>query len=210
MSLLDDEEEFQRDLIKVGEVSSVDYENGTARVVFDDEEGYVSNDLQVIQKNTIENQDYWMPDVGEDVLCLFIPNGEEDGFILGSFYADEIKPPKSGENKRYVKFKDEAEVEYDWSTHKLTIVIGKTKIVADESSVNISGSSNIKVEVPNIDFIGNLKVDGNIETTGNVTADGNMTATGEVTTNILGLPVNLSTHIHNTSVGPSANPTPGT
>lgn len=204
MSLFADENEFLKDLLKVGEVSSVDYDKCTARVVFDDEEGFVSNDLQVLQRNTLENQDYWMPDVGEDVVCLFIPNGEEDGFILGSFYADEITPPKNGATKRYVRFKDEAEFEYDWEAHKLTAKIGDTKITADESSVQISGASKIKVTVPDIDFVGNLKVDGTIESTKTISAG------GEVTANALTLPVKLSTHIHNTSVGPSAAPTPGT
>ena len=204
MDLFDLEEESVREIVKVGEVSSVDYENGTARVVFDDEEGYVSNDLQVLQRNTQDTQGLWMPDVGEDVVCLFLPNGNEDGFIVGSFYADEITPPKSGENKRYVTFKDGAEFEYDWKEHRLTARIGDTEIVADGNSVSISGASKIKVNVPEIDFVGNLKVDGNIDSTGT------MSAGGEVTANAKTAPVKLSTHIHSTSVGPSAPPTVGT
>ena len=36
------------DLIKIGEVSSVDPEKCTARVVFDDEDSLVSYDLQIL------------------------------------------------------------------------------------------------------------------------------------------------------------------
>ena len=44
MSLFDKDEALGRlnDLIKVGEVSSIDPATGTARVVFDDEDGTVS------------------------------------------------------------------------------------------------------------------------------------------------------------------------
>lgn len=198
MSLLEMEDENGRELVKVGEVSSVDYENGTARVVFDDEEGFVSNDLQVLQRNTQDNQDFWMPDVGEDVVCLFLPNGMEDGFIVGSFYADEITPPESGENKRYVKFKDESEIEYDWEKHRLFARVGKTQVEVTENSVQISGAENVKVSVPNIEFVGDLKVSGNVS------------ANGEVTAKAETAPVNLSTHIHPTAVGPTSAPTQGT
>lgn len=191
------------DLVKVGEVSSVNHKNGTVRVAFDDED-YVSGDLQVLQKNTLENGDFWMPDVGEDVVCVFILNGNGDGFVLGSFYADEVSPPIKGKTKRYVKFKDDAEFVYDWEAHKLKAKIGKTLIEATEDSVQVSGSSKVKVSVPDIEFIGNLKVDGNIETTGKMTADGEVTANSKLA------PVKLSTHLHMTSVGPSASPTPGT
>lgn len=198
MNLLEMEDENGRELVKVGEVSSVDYEKGTARVVFDDEEGFVSNDLQVLQRNTQDNQDFWMPDVGEDVVCLFLPNGMEDGFIVGSFYADEITPPESGENKRYVKFKDESEIEYDWEKHRLLARVGKTQVEVTENSVHISGAENVKVSVPNIEFVGDLKVSGNVS------------ANGEVTAKAESAPVNLSTHIHPTAVGPTSAPTQGT
>lgn len=198
MNLLDMEDENGREIVKVGEVSSVDYEKGTARVVFDDEESFVSNDLQVLQRNTQDNQDFWMPDVGEDVVCLFLPNGMEDGFILGSFYADEVAPPESGENKRYVKFKDESEIEYDWEKHRLFARVGKTQVEVTENSVQISGAENVKVSVPNIEFVGDLKVSGNIS------------ANGEVTAKSESAPVNLSTHIHPTAVGPTSAPTQGT
>lgn len=198
MSMVEMEDENGRELVKVGEVSSVDYEKGTARVVFDDEEGFVSNDLQVLQRNTQENQDFWMPDVGEDVVCLFLPNGMEDGFIVGSFYADEITPPESGENKRYIKFKDESEIEYDWEKHRLFARVGKTQVEVTGNSVHISGAENVKVSVPNIEFVGDLKVSGNIS------------ANGEVTAKSESAPVNLSTHIHPTAVGPTSAPTQGT
>lgn len=175
--------------IRIGEVSSVDPAKCTARVVFDDEDGFISNDLPIVQRNTQDVKDYWLPAVGEDVLCLFLPCGEEDGFILGSFYADEIEPPTSSESKRYTEYPDGTVIGYDWEAHELTV----------------TGAEKIKVTVPDIKFIGNLTVDGDITNTGDIVADGEVTAKAKTTN------VKLSTHQHPTAVlGPPSPPTPGT
>ena len=191
--------------IRIGEVSSVDPKKCTARVVFDDEDGFVSDDLPVIQRNTQDVKDYWLPAVGEDVLCLFLPCGEEDGFILGSFYADEIEPPVSSETKRYIEFPDGAKFEYDWKESKLSAVIGDTQIEATENAVQVTGASEIKVSVPDIKLVSNLSVDGDIKATGDVSAD------GEVSTNKVPGGVKLSSHMHPTAAtGSPSSPTPGT
>lgn len=208
MSMFEDDFRQNEDAtnwIRIGEVSSVDPKKCTARVVFDDEDGFVSNDLPVIQRNTQDVKDYWLPAVGEDVLCLFLPCGEEDGFILGSFYADEIEPPISSETKRYIEFPDGAKFEYDWNEKKLSAVIGDTQIEATENSVQVTGASEIKVTVPDIKFVGNLSVDGDITATGDVSAD------GEVSTNKVVGGVKLSSHMHPTAgPGNPSSPTPGT
>lgn len=197
--------EFVKDLFKVGEVTSVNAETCTASVVFDDEDGFVCDDMQVMQKNTLENSDVWLPDVGEDVLCLFIPGGEEDGFILGSFYADEITPPQefNGHN-RVIKFKDETILEYDWEAHKLRAQIGDTEILADEKNVKITGAKEINFDVPKLIFNGDLFVKGNLD------VDGDAAAKGEVMAKKGTLNNKLSTHIHPTKTGPTSAPTPNT
>lgn len=181
--------------IRIGEVSSVDTKKCTARVVFDDEDGFVSNDLPVIQRNTQDVKDYWLPAVGEDVLCLFLPCGEEDGFILGSFYADEIEPPVSSETKRCTKYPDDTVIEYDWEAHEL----------------KVTGAKKIKVNVPDIEFVGNLNVDGDITNTGDIVAGGGVSADGEVTAMAKSTNIKLSTHMHPTAApGSPSPPTPGT
>lgn len=66
-------------LIKIGEVSSIDPAKCTARVVFDDEDGLVSYDLPILQRNSLKNHDFAMLDVGEDAIVLFFGEGQEDG-----------------------------------------------------------------------------------------------------------------------------------
>lgn len=57
-----------------------------------------------------------------------------------------------------------------------------------------------------------LTATGEVEITGasTVTIDGDLAVTGEVTAKSDTAPVNLSTHLHPTAMGPSGAPTPGT
>lgn len=126
------------DLIKIGEVSSVDPEKCTARVVFDDEDSLVSYDLQILQRNTYENQDYQMVHPGEDVVCLFLGPGQEDGFIIGSLYAGEIKPPEASIDRRTVVFSDGTRVCYDRQEHKITVTIEGTEIIFNRQDGSIT------------------------------------------------------------------------
>lgn len=66
-----------KDIVKIGIVSSRDTDKRTARVKIQDQ-GRVTGDLQIVQTSS-----EWMPGIGQWVLCLFIPGGEGDGFILG-------------------------------------------------------------------------------------------------------------------------------
>lgn len=73
-----------KNIVRVGTVSSVDIENMTARVTFNDKKDadgqpLVSGHLKVIQ-NTVP---LWLPCIGQLALCIYLPNGESDGFVIG-------------------------------------------------------------------------------------------------------------------------------
>ena len=99
-------------VVRIGEVQSVDSVKKTARVKFDSLGGLVSGPLKVLQQfgqnMTINNEHthtitdtysgggsastqpahshtitYWMPSVGQMVVCLYIPVDDGDGFVLG-------------------------------------------------------------------------------------------------------------------------------
>lgn len=65
-------------LVRVGEVSSVDTDDKTARVIFRDKNDLVSGPLKVLQ-TTGE----WLPSKKQYVVCVYLANGEDDGFIIG-------------------------------------------------------------------------------------------------------------------------------
>lgn len=134
------------DCIKIGTVSSVNPAKTTARVVFPDDDGLVSYDLQVLQVNSFRNTDFAMPDVGTDVVCAFLSSGSEEGFILGAVYTDGNPPPESSMDKRTVVFKDGTRISYDRATHTLSAEIGGTSIVADRQNVSVVAPTAISGE----------------------------------------------------------------
>jgi phage baseplate assembly protein V len=147
-------------LIRVGEVSSIDPVKHTARVTFPEEDNSTSYDLAVLVRNSYDNHDYNMPDIGEDVLCLFLPNGHEDGFILGSFYAGQIKPPTTNKDERKVEFSDGTTVTYNRSTHELDVVIEGTQIHADRQTVDITTPKTVNITTTDatVTASGNIKL----------------------------------------------------
>lgn len=175
----DETMEFLKSIIRIGEVSSVDAAKGTARVVFDDFDSTVSYDLQVICRNTFANRDYAMPDVGEDVICIFLPTGTEAGFILGSVYAGEITPPESTIDRRCVEFSDKSKFMYDRAAHVFTASIGDTSITVNETGVDVQSNSTVHAKVGATEAtIGTdgVSIKGNLTVTGNISASGSASA----------------------------------
>jgi phage baseplate assembly protein V len=76
---------------QTGTVSAVDADSVKARVRLPECDNMRTNWLDVLQRNTQNNKDYWLPDVGEQVKVLLDENGE-DGVILGAVYSDVDKP----------------------------------------------------------------------------------------------------------------------
>ena len=201
-------------IIRLGEVSSVNAGKGTACVVFDDDDSVVSAELPVLHKNTFANKDYAMPDIGEDVLCLFLPNGLEDGFILGSIYAGEVAPPENTIDKRTVVFSDDTRVSYDRSSHVLTVAIGDTTIEANGDSVRVNAAREVAIKGA-ITLDGDVRITGRVNADGDVSTSGKVTAAGDIATTggdvVSATLVHLSTHKHPTAApGSPSAPTPGT
>lgn len=186
-------------LIKIGEISSIDPAKCTARVVFDDEDSIVSFDLPVLQRNSLKNHDYAMPDVGEDAIVLFFGEGQEDGVILGSIYAGEVTPPESTENRRTVVFDDDTRVCYDRAEHKLTVTIEGTEVVFNRqdgsitvpnavtincTTATVNASSGITLDTPKTDVTGVLNVAGLITGKGGLAVSGGGGAAVTVTGNM--------------------------
>ena len=152
-------ESIVKNMVKVGIVESFNEENVTARVVFEDA-NLKSYDLPIMVKQTKDNKDYCVPDIGEPVICIFLPTGIESGFILGAYYNQKDKPPVIDQNKRTVKFKDGTIIEYDRKQHKLTADVkgdidikatGKIDMIVN-GDISLQSGANIILTANRIDF----------------------------------------------------------
>lgn len=101
-----------KNIVRVGWVSSVNAADRTARVIFKDKgENFVSGSLKVLKNPpfipaygepqqteakgggsgaaSFESHVHtviispWLPAAGDFVLCIYLPNGDGDGFVIG-------------------------------------------------------------------------------------------------------------------------------
>lgn len=99
--------------VRYGRVSTVNAERMTARVLFDDQDNLVSNELAIIVRNSKVNKDYALPDIGEYVVCLFLDNDHTTGFIVGAVYSQNNLPLRNDQSVRAVDFGDGTSIEYN-------------------------------------------------------------------------------------------------
>ena len=111
-----------KNMIRSGRVSSIDPKTGTARVTFADKDDLVSADLPLLVQNSLKNKDYHMMDIGESVVCLFLPNGLNQGFILGAHYNEKDEVPIGDPDVRMVKFDDGTTLTVDRKRHVVKIL----------------------------------------------------------------------------------------
>lgn len=180
---------------QTGIISDIDEAVVRVRVTLPECDDLKSNWLPVLQRNTQDNKDYWLPDIGEQVEVLLDDNGE-DGVVLGAVYSIVDTAPLASRDKRYVQFSDGAAFEYDRQLHQLTVNGGIEKIVIEvqdstsltsprvevkaqqvmvtSATVSVESSSvavkamNVTVEAPISHFTGNINVTGNITASGTI------------------------------------------
>jgi len=154
------------DFCAVGEVTEANEEKCTVRVKFEDRDNFISGELQVLQRKTHDDKDSWMPDIGEQVWCLFLGNGPIAGLVLGATYNAEDLPPENSIGKKVVEFKDGTRFEYDRKEHKLNVEIKNggilnLKISGDvtletEANVNLKAKKNIDAECATCNINGDM------------------------------------------------------
>lgn len=134
---------------QTGIISDIDETSVRVRVTLPECDNLKSNWLAVLQRNSQDNKDYWLPDIGEQVEVLLDDNGE-DGVVLGAVYSTVDTAPVASRDKRYVQFSDGAAFEYDRSTHQLTINGGIEKIVIEVIDHTNLTSPNVEVKAQQV------------------------------------------------------------
>lgn len=78
-----------RNIVKAGRVNSIDRDKGTVKVLFEDRDNTISDNLPLFEFVAF-------PNVGDRVVCIFIGNSIDVGFCLGRYYSNENPPPSEG------------------------------------------------------------------------------------------------------------------
>lgn len=110
------------DIIRIGTVSSVHPERHRVRVKFPDKDNLISYELPVIVRGSLKNKMQCLPDPGEAVLCVFLPNGEEQGFCLGSFYSAADLPASEDKEEYLLKIPGGVCISVNRADHTIQMV----------------------------------------------------------------------------------------
>lgn len=140
--------------VRLGNVSSIDYENGLCEVTYPDRDDTVTEMVPVLS-----NREYRMPEVDDLVVVLHPGDSPEDAVILGTIWNEKIKPAEgkekvfrkeySNENgKAYRKFDANAKELLDFVDGKKILKAKSLEIKIGSATVTISESGSVKVDSP--------------------------------------------------------------
>ena len=110
---------------RVGIVQAQDPAHAKVRVVFPDYDEMISWWLPVVFFKTQNDKAYWIPDIGEQVVCL-MDLRDEAGAVLGAIYSSADVPPVNSADKFHLAFKDGAHFDYDRVAHLLELFFQDT------------------------------------------------------------------------------------
>lgn len=80
--------------VRIGKVSSIDYEKGMISVTYPDLDDSVTDVLPVFSMT----DEYKMPSIGAEVLVMHLSNGCTAGVVMGKYWNEANRPPISGKN----------------------------------------------------------------------------------------------------------------
>ena len=140
--------------VRLGNVSSIDYENGLCEVTYPDRDDTVTEMVPMLS-----NREYRMPEVDDLVVVLQPGDSPEDAVILGTIWNEKIKPAEgkekvfrkeySNENgKAYRKFDANAKELLDFVDGKKILKAKSLEIKIGGTTVTVSESGSVKVDSP--------------------------------------------------------------
>lgn len=114
-------------VVRPGRISSIDYENGCADIVFEGTGGSIRQALPFL------SFEYDMPGIGDMVLVVFQQyNKKEQGFIIGRYYnISNTVPEGLSKGDYFKKFSKNSYIKYNAESDMLVLSAGETSITAD-------------------------------------------------------------------------------
>lgn len=141
---------MEKEIIRIGKVSSIDYANGLVRVAYHDKDDNVTQPFPMLSDK------YFMPAVGDQIIVLHLSNGTEAGFALGRYWNDKNAPKENGAGL--------FRMDLDRN--------GSAYLKCAEGVVTLKGDSIIIIVSGGVTINGDLTVNGSISATGDIVAGG--------------------------------------
>jgi phage baseplate assembly protein V len=142
-------------VFRVGIVKIQDVQTARVRVAFPDRNQLVSWWLPIVTPKSQNDKAYWIPDVGEQVVC-FMDEYDEDGAVLGAIYSQVDTTPVQSADKWHITMQDGSTFEYDRSNHTFAINIAPNSSTLD---IIVNGPANLTVQNGDVNL---SAVNGNI------------------------------------------------
>jgi phage baseplate assembly protein gpV len=118
--------------LRLGIVNDQDPSLGRLRVTFSEFDQMLSYWLPIVVPKTQNDKAYWLPDIGEQVVCL-MDERDEAGVVLGAIYSQADATPVQSTDKFHLGFKDGTAVEYDRAAHVLGLTFEDTTVIKYDS-----------------------------------------------------------------------------
>jgi len=134
--------------IRVGRVSSINYETGMARVTYRDKDNTVTGEFPILTNN----DEYRMPEVGQDVLVAHLSNGSSRGAIIGTLWNKKYVPKEAGKGlyrKDLSRKKDAAYIRYSDETGEYLLKV---------ASLHLNGIHKTILDGPKLEIAANLSI----------------------------------------------------
>lgn len=126
--------------VRVGYVSSIDYENGLCEIHYPDRDDTVTEMVPLLS-----NREYRTPEVEDMVLVLHPGDSPEDAVVMGTIWNEKIKPAegKKGIYRKELSNKDgQAYRKFDANAKELTDhVDGKHILEAKSLEIKVGGAT---------------------------------------------------------------------
>ena len=134
--------------IRIGKVSSVDYEAGMARVTYKDKDDSTTQNIAILNFN----DEYRMPEPGQDVIVAHMSNGSSRAALLGTIWNRKNIPKETGKQlyrKDLSRQKDAAYVRYDDGTGEYLI---------KAAAVHVNGVDHTLLDGPRVEIAANISM----------------------------------------------------
>lgn len=134
--------------IRIGKVSSINYEKGMMRITYPDKDDSVTMEFATLNYN----DEYRMPKVGEHVAVAHLSNGSSRGIILGGVWNQENLPKESGKTlfrKDLSRGKDAAYIRYDDSSGEYLVKV---------ANLHLNGVNKTVLDGPELEIAANISI----------------------------------------------------